>query len=141
MSDLASNFEINPNNYLSNEYNEYITKLTALSLTKPVSYLELRSKLRTKLHKNAISLIYKNIFNALVRGTDDKGNSLFANIKDVEPTLFKVQYPNQLSTELACSGAKTLQSLMEKILDIICPDLLNGVLSEKLSKAGREDLL
>ena len=141
MSSLGNNFKIDPNNYLSNDYSAYISKLTELSLVSPKSYLALRNQLKQKLFRNAITIIYNTTFSALTEGKDYNGASLFANIAGVDVSQYKVEYPNQLATEISASYAKQMQSQMEKLLDIICPDLLNGVLSEQLKKTSHQDLL
>ena len=143
MADLSRNFEIDPNNYLSLSYDEYISKITTLSLVKPQEYLALRQHIKTKLHRDAINAIYKNIFNALTKGQDAAGNSLFDGVKGASlvGSEYSVSYPNQLSAEISASAAKTLKSVMEEVINLIIPDLLNGILSEKLSKLGKTDLL
>ena len=121
-----SRFEITPDDYLGFKYEEYKNDLYAMALSKPSEYFQLRKTVLQKVKTDAIGDIYKTFFNILSKGTD-KSNTQIVKIDNqaVAPS-----YPQQEVSKIALKAARTLDEILEQVIDIILPanfkDLANS---------------
>ena len=122
-----SRFEITPDDYLGFKYEEYKNDLYAMALSKPSEYFNLRKKVLQKVKTEAIGDIYKSFFNILSKGTDKAGTQVIVidGVGAVAPS-----YPQQEVSKIALKAARTLDEILEEVIDIIMPanfkDLANS---------------
>jgi hypothetical protein len=112
---MAANFKIETDDYLSYNYDEYRNSLYALALTKPSEYFALRSKVLAAVKKKAINNVYETFFNILSNGQVE-GNAMLDTVRAGGPA-----YPKQLVTKIALKAARTLDSILNEVIEIILP--------------------
>ena len=124
---MAERFQIETDDYLGFKYEEYKNDLYAMALSKPSEYFTLRKKVLQKVKTEAIGDIYKSFFNILSKGTDKAGVQIII-IDGVGPTA--PSYPQQEVSKIALKAARTLDEILEQVIDIILPanfkDLANS---------------
>ena len=124
---MAERFQIETDDYLGFKYEEYKNDLYAMALSKPSEYFTLRKKVLQKVKTEAIGDIYKSFFNILSKGTDKAGAQIIV-IDGVGPAA--PSYPQQEVSKIALKAARTLDEILEQVIDIILPanfkDLANS---------------
>ena len=134
---MSSSFRVDPNDYLSNNYNDFKTEVYALALSKPATYFEIRKNVVQKVKRDAVKNIYDTFYAILKDGTVD-GAPL---IKNTAGNVIRPSYPEQLINEECLGCAKTLDNMCEHIVDIILPREINAILSDRLGKSGKESIV
>ena len=138
-----SAYEISPGNYLSHEYNTYLTHLQELALSQPKVYFTLRRSAEQKIKKEVSTYLFKTIYRILsdarVANLDgSQGDSVWGNT--VDPAIFKPSYPAQKINEFSLSAVKTIDEILNDVMEILLPAKITAVLGEKLEKTGRATL-
>jgi hypothetical protein len=131
----SSAYELDPNNFLGNRYNTYISKLTAYAIRKPDEYITLRETVINEVKSKQIDLLYKNFFALLKNGkmTVETGGAL----KSVIPTeLGSPSYPDQDINQFVLSIVDKYNAILDELLDILIPDKVNNVLGNTIGKAN-----
>jgi len=112
---MAENFKIETDDYLSYNYDEYRNSLYALALTKPSDYFTLRSTVLAAVKKKAVANVYETFFNVLSKGIVEN-NAMLETVRAGGPA-----YPKQLVTKIALKAARTLDSILNEVIEIILP--------------------
>jgi hypothetical protein len=112
---MAENFKIETDDYLSYNYDEYRNSLYALALTKPSDYFALRSLVLAAVKKKAVANVYETFFNVLSKGIVDN-NAMLETVRTGGPA-----YPKQLVTKIALKAARTLDIILNEVIEIILP--------------------
>lgn len=131
-------FQVNPNNYLSQEYNDHCSKVYSLALSDPKKFYDARANVTKNLKRDIVKKFYENIFSVLSTGKTSDGSSVYGSI--LSPTDYPVQYPTQKINEIALSFASTIDKMLDEITTTILPDKINKVVEEKLSNIGKSSL-
>jgi hypothetical protein len=112
---MAQNFKVNPDNFLSFEYDEYKNACYALAISKPESYYALRSKVLTSVKRKALTQMYETFYTVLSQGDAD----ITAATGGVAPN-----YPNQKASDFALDACATMMPVIERVIEILLP--MNG---------------
>jgi hypothetical protein len=122
---MSQNFQVNTNDYLGFEYEEYLNKLMALAMSKPAEYYEIRSKTLAELKKVVVSAVYTEYYELLT-------------IKPLPGSLPALipHYPQQKAGQFALAASKTINEILNSALDIILPANHLDVAKLKLTERG-----
>ena len=131
-------FQVNPNNYLSNDYNDHCAKCYSLALSDPRTFYNARSAVTKNLKRDIVKAFYDKIYSTLSTGYTSAGNSVYGNI--LAPGDYPVNYPTQKINEIALSFSATLDKMLDDIASIVLPDKINRVVDDKLANVGRSTL-
>ena len=123
-----SSFKVDPNNFLGHNYEDFLSQMYALALSKPNDYFELRRRIIEKVKRDAIGKLYDNFYSVLTEGTSG-GASLFATQGSIKP-----KYPEQKVNDFCLSAAATLDEILNDLVNIIIPDKVNEILGDKIGK-------
>jgi hypothetical protein len=109
------NFKVNPDNYLSFQYDEYKNACYALAISKPEQYYALRSKVHTSVKREALTKLYETFYKVLSEGSGD----ILDATGGVAPN-----YPNQKASDFALDACATMMPVIERVIEILLP--MNG---------------
>lgn len=84
-------FFLDTDDVLGFGYQEYVASIRALALSKPAEYFNLRREVLKKVKIDAVSNLYKTLFNVLSSGTDIHSKP----IGILGSGNFKPNYPSQ----------------------------------------------
>ena len=132
-------FEINPNNYLGQNYSDHTSKCLSLALSDPKTFYNARAQVIKNLKRDVVKDFYDNIFKVLSTGNTSKGASVYGSV--ISPNEYPVDYPKQKINEIALSFAATIDKMMEYIAAIILPDKLQRAVEDKLGAMGKASVL
>jgi len=123
LRDLStSKFYIDIKNELGLNYKKVRGDLLATSLAKPQHYYALRNDIISSLTEAQVEAMYTVVWMCLRNGQKPNGNPItYRNASDA-PTQFVPQVPEHIIGEFASKAAKTIESLMEDIIEQILPD-------------------
>ena len=122
---MAQNFQVNTNDYLGFEYEEYLNKLMALAMSKPAEYYDIRSKTLADLKKVVVSAVYTEYYELLTTKP----------LPGSDPALTP-HYPQQKASQFALAASKTINEILNSALDIILPANHLDVAKLKLTERG-----
>lgn len=125
-------FRIDVNAYLGHNYNLFRDKLFSLAIGSPSQYFSLREEVVKKVKEQAVKNLYETIFDIMVHGEVDGAAIEVAGV-DFE---FVPNVPPQKVNEMSLSAAKTLDKILDDILEIICPLDYKSIASKRLSMHG-----
>jgi hypothetical protein len=129
---MASPFELDPNNFLGNDHNAYLSKLTAYCLKNPTDYVTLRQNVRNTVKSEQIRLLYKNFFSLLRSGSFSTNGGAPASLLSAVGAQPKV--PEQEINRFVLSVVDRFNVILDELIDIILPDKINDVLGSSLAK-------
>ena len=131
----TNNFKINTSDYLGINHTTFKNKLMEIALTKPADYFQLREIVLDKVKTQAIANLYNTIYSVLTEGKLSDGNSAAAGA--TQEAHFKPGYPQQKVTEIALSAAKTMDEIIDDVVEIILPIDYNELAKQRMArKAG-----
>ena len=141
-----SDFEIKPSNYLGHEYNRYITLLQETALAKPNSYFEMRRKAIISIKEQVSKFLFKTIYNILKTAqisdlTGTARDYIYKDIINIVPLKFYQNYPSQKINEIGLSAAKTIDEVLNDVIEILLPPEITKVVGEKLERQGNKSLM
>ena len=79
---------------------------------------------------------FKNISSVLATGLTSNGDSIYGSAT-ITPNEYPVMYPNQKITDLCLSYTKTIDSMMQEVVDIVLPRKINHLNEEKMANMGK----
>jgi len=115
-------FYIDIKNELGLNYKKVRGDLLATSLTKPQNYYALRNTIISSLTEAQVENMYAVVWRCLRNGQKPNGDPITYNNADNTPTQFVPQVPEHIIGEFASKAARTIESLMEDIIEQILPD-------------------
>ena len=131
-------FAVNPNNYLSNDYNDHCAKCYSLALSDPKTFYNARSAVTKNLKRDIVKAFYDKIYLTLSKAETASGVSVYSGV--ISSTDYPVKYPTQKINEVALSFAATLDKMLDDIASIVLPDKINRVVDDKLANVGKSSL-
>lgn len=119
----TSKFFIDIKNELGLNYKKVRGDLLATSLAKPQNYYALRNEIISALTEAQVENMYRVVWLCLRNGTKPNGvdNITYKNAAD-NVTQFIPNVPEHIIGEFASKAAKTIENLMEDIIEQILPD-------------------
>ena len=118
----SSKFYIDIKNELGLNYKKVRGDLLATSLSKPQNYYTLRNEIISHMTEASVQTMYEVVWRCLRNGQKPDGNPFtYKNAADVT-TQFVPQVPEHIIGEFASKAAKTIENLMEDIIEQILPD-------------------
>jgi hypothetical protein len=121
-----SNFEINTDDYMGFEFEEYLNAINAMAISKPAEYYQMRALVLKNVKKKVIKEVYTAYYTLLttqVVGTFN-GQDLIPN------------YPTQKASKFALEASATTGAIINKALEIVIPiDFTNIAHSKLMQKA------
>ena len=123
---MAQNFQVDTSDYLGFLYEEYLNKLTALAMSKPADFYDIRATVLKDLKQIVITNVYKEYYALLT--TKDIGSS--KNIVLIP------HYPQQKASQFALQASKTINEILNSALDIILPPNHLDIAKMKLTEKG-----
>ena len=118
----TSKFYIDIKNELGLNYKKVRGDLLATSLAKPQNYYALRNTIISSLTEAQVETMYGVVWKCLRNGQKPNGDPITYNNADNIPVQFVPQVPEHIIGEFASKAAKTIESLMEDIIEQILPD-------------------
>ena len=134
---INDKFFLNTQNVLGFEYQEYVASVRALALSKPAEYFELRREVLKKVKTDAVSNLYKTLFNVLSTGTDINSRPIGV----LGTTHYKPHFPSQKINDFCIGVASDLADHINRAIDIILPDDFEKLASGKMSLKGRGNVI
>ena len=118
----TSKFFIDIKNELGLNYKKVRGDLLATSLAKPQNYYTLRNDIITEMTEAQVQTMYEVVWRCLRNGQKPNGDAItYRNAAD-NVTQFVPQVPEHIIGEFASKAAKTIENLMEDIIEQILPD-------------------
>lgn len=130
-------FFLDTDDVLGFGYQEYVASIRALALSKPAEYFNLRREVLKKVKIDAVSNLYKTLFNVLSSGTDIHSKP----IGILGSGNFKPNYPSQRINDFCIQVASDLADHINRAIDIILPDDFEKLASGKMSLKGRGNVI
>ena len=118
----TSKFFIDIKNELGLSYKKVRGDLLATSLAKPQNYYALRNEIISSMTEAQVERMYLIVWRCLRNGQKPNGDPITYNNAENTATQFVPQVPEHIIGEFASKAAKTIESLMEDIIEQILPD-------------------
>ena len=133
----SQNFRIDTSNYLGIEHSNFKNKLMEIALTTPADYFELREFVLRAVKEQAIKTFYDTIYYVLSEGKLTAGSAAGSAAGTARRAgLFLPKYPKQKITEIALQGGKTMDSIIDDVIEIILPIDYQQLAAQRLSRKG-----
>ena len=138
MSDIeASKFFLDTDDVLGFAYQQYVSNIRGLALSKPSEYYQLRAQVMKQVKTDAVKNLYKTIFQILSKGRKFDGGSIGVfGTGDYVPS-----YPSQKINDFTISVAAQLGDALNQVIDIILPDDFEKLARAKLSIQGKSSAI
>jgi hypothetical protein len=118
----TSKFYIDIKNELGLNYKKVRGDLLATSLAKPQNYYALRNNIISSMTEAQVENMYAVVWRCLRNGQKPNGDAITYNNAENAVVQFVPQVPEHIIGEFASKAAKTIESLMEDIIEQILPD-------------------
>lgn len=129
----VNNFQVDVLNVLGLNFNDYLSKVKALSLTNPTKYSEIRIEVSSIIINNAMHDLYLTLFHALTKGNNKDGKSCLINGKYGAGSDLVPSYPSQLSSKYSISISRAMEQELRKIVELLFPSAYTNVANEVIS--------
>jgi hypothetical protein len=124
-----SNFEIDTNDYLGFEYEEYLNNVNAMAISKPSEYYKMRAFVLAETKKKVVKSVYDAYYKLLT--TQSVGTY---NGQELIP-----HYPAQKASKFALEASATTNAILNKALEIVLPVNYTDIANQKLVQKGQAD--
>ena len=124
---MAQNFQVDTNDYLGFQYEEYLNELMALAVSKPSDYYKIRAETLKLLKQVVVKQVYNTYYGLLTTGEINRQKPLGA---------LTPHYPQQKASQFALGASKTINDILNSALDIILPPNHLDVAKLKLTEKG-----
>jgi len=118
----TSKFYIDIKNELGLNYKKVRGDLLATSLAKPQNYYALRNEIISAMTEAQVENMYAIVWKCLRNGQKPDNNPFTYRNAENAPVQFVPQVPEHIIGEFASKAARTIESLMEDIIEQILPD-------------------
>jgi len=124
-----SNFEIDTNDYLGFEYEEYLNNVNAMAISKPSEYYKMRAFVLAETKKKVVKSVYDAYYKLLT--TQSVGTY---NGQELIP-----HYRTQKASKFALEASATTNAILNKALEIVLPVNYTDIANQKLVQKGQAD--
>lgn len=128
----TTQFRIPVNDYLGHEYSAFRDRLFAMAISNPSSYFSMREAIVKDVKSEAVKNLYNVIYDTMTVGRVGNRNINQGGINFD----FKPHVPPQKVNEISLGAAKTLDKILDDILDIIIPIDYHSIASKRLEMKG-----
>ena len=129
-------FAVTPSNYLGFEYEEYKNDLYALALSKPSEYFKLRKEVVKAVKTDAVGNIYDTFTKVLSEGKKLNGQDIIVENGNTH----RPKYPSQEISKISLKAARTLDDILEDVIDIILPNDFKQLANQRTVKISNENI-
>jgi len=132
----AEIFRIDANQYLGHSFESYRDYLFSLAISDPSKYFKIREAVVTHVKREAVKNLYQTLFNTLIYGkkTGPTGAWISQDLQK-EP-----QVPSAKVNEICLSAAKTLDHILDEVLDLIVPLDYKTIATRRLTLQGEANI-
>lgn len=127
---MAQTFEVDPDNFLGFQHDEYKNACYALAISKPEEYYKMRSEVHSSIKREALKDLYATFYHVLSSGTKKDGTTKIVN------TPVPPNYPAQKASDLALDACATLMPVVERVIDILLPMHGTEVAQKRLAEVS-----
>ena len=124
-----SNFEINTDDYLGFEYEEYLNNVNAMAISKPSEYYKMRAEVLAEVKKKVVKEVYTAYYTLLTTKVMGRFNGA-----DFVP-----HYPTQKASRFALEASATTNAILNTALEIVLPVNYTDIANQKLVQKGQAD--
>ena len=135
-------FELDTNDVLGFAYQEYVSEIRALALSKPAEYFKLRKEVLKEVKNEAVGQLYNTLFSVLSKGEKLGGGPIgtppyhLGGRSGLHPN-----YPSQKINDFCIQVASDLADHINRAIDIILPDDFEKLAAGKLNLKGRANVI
>ena len=129
-------FAVTPSNYLGFEYEEYKNDLYSLALSKPSEYFKLRKAVVKSVKTDAVGDIYDTFTKILSEGKSNDGTDIIIENGNTH----RPKFPAQEISKIALKAARTLDDILEDVIDIILPSDFKQLANQRAVKQSNENI-
>ena len=133
----SSNFDVDPNNFLGLDAKTFKNTLYRIALSKPNTYFKIRQDVESKLKKQVIANMYKNIKTMLSEGVIDGQQVIF----DENGNPLRPNMPEQVIVNHNLGLARTLNEALDSIIEELLPLDFERILKGKLIGQGNASIV
>ena len=132
MATNTANFRVNVSQFLGQKNAEYRDSLYSLALSKPTEYFTFRKEASSYIKEEALKNLYNVIYDALNTGKKTgTGVSIGSNMPAGGP-----QVSEKIINEIALSAAKTLNAILDEVMEHIAPLDYKTIANQRYKVAG-----
>ena len=135
-------FQLDTNDVLGFAYQEYVSSIRALALSKPAEYFKLRKEVLKEVKNEAVGQLYNTLFSVLSKGETLKKTKIgtppyhLGGTDGLHP-----KYPSQKINDFCIQVASDLADHINRAIDIILPDDFEKLAAGKLNLKGRANVI
>ena len=136
-----------PNDYLGQDYADFVNKMLSLTLTDPNTYFKAKGNATQNIKREVVRNFYKNIYSILTTAELTNANGGKSNVYAPKtgnaPIMnfdYQVSYPKQKIVDIGLSFSATIDKMLDEIISIMFPHENNKVLLDKLSHIGSKTI-
>ena len=130
-----SRFEVDTNDYLGFKYEAYRNEMYAIALATPSDYFKIRKEVLGKVKNEAIKDIYTSFYKILSLGEDQGSNKI---IKPATGAPLIPGFPQQEVSKIALKAARTLDALLDEVINIILPADYKKLATSRLEETSKD---
>lgn len=131
------------NNYLNNDYNQYLNDISSLALARPNEYFKYRENVTNYIKTEAIRGLYDVIFNALRYGRRTVKETGLPSAEVLSPEVKEsvkgkgtVNMSENTINEKCIAIASTLNHFLDEIVNDLCPVDATSLSQSRLAQMG-----
>ena len=132
----TANFRINVNQFLGQKNAEYRDELYSLALSSPKDYFEFRKKASEFIRTEALKNLYNVIYDALNTGVKYKDGRTSTELLGTKMPTGGPQVSEKIINEIALSASKTLNSILDEVMEHIAPLDYKSIANSRLKISG-----
>lgn len=128
----TTQFRIEPNAFLGHLFSQHRDVLYSFSISNPSDYFKARAAIVKDVKYNAVKDLYNTLYSVMTEGKigDQEVN------KDGVNLTFVPGVPPTTVNEIALGAAKTLDRILDDVIDLIIPISYHDLASKRLEMKG-----
>ena len=134
-------FQLDTNDVLGFAYQEYVSEVRALALSRPAEYFQLRKEVLKQVKNDAVGTLYKTLFAVLSKGETLTGGIIGTGTVHLGRDGLHPSYPSQKINDFCIQVASDLADRINRAIDIILPDDFEKLAAGKLNLKGRANVI
>jgi len=139
-----SAFDINPDNYLSIQYEEYLNLVEEMAIRDTKTFFKMKNQMNKIVKSEITTLIFKFVKSLLTDGTTGEMNGnkyIYNQIVGVDHAKFKPNYPAQEINNVALSLVNSLNKFLnDSVCEILMPERIRSLVGHSININHTEPL-